>query len=176
MKSQQNTFRIVHVIRAKRCCMARAFVRFTVGLSITALLCGAGSAQSYPGGMPTTSAPNGTYTAPAGGYSSSTGIGIGVGAAAGAGVLYLVLRHRGLVSGCVQQANDGLSFVEDKSKQTYSLMPGDTDVKSGERVELKGRKVKDDSGTQIFEAKKLVKNLGDCNSLSAATSSHADSR
>lgn len=156
--------------------MARTFVRITVGISITALLCGPVFAQSYPGGTPTTTAPNGTYTAPAGGYSSSTGIGIGVGAAAGAGVLYLVLRHRGLVRGCVQQANDGLSFVDDKSKQIYSLMPGDTDVRSGERVELKGKKVKDDNGTQVFDAKKLVKNLGDCTSLSAAQSSHTDSR
>jgi hypothetical protein len=176
MDFQQNTFRIVRVIRAKRCRMSRTFVRLAVGISITTTLCGAVFAQTYPGGTPTTTAPNGTYTSPSGGYSSSTGIGIGVGAAAGAGVLYLVLRHRGLVSGCVQQAKDGLSFLDDKNKRTYSLMPGDADVKSGERVELKGKKVKDDNGTQIFEAKKLVKNLGDCNSLSAAASSHADSR
>src|SRR4029077_13930406 len=46
-------------------------------------------------------------------YGSGKAIGAGVGAAsAGAGVLFLTMRHRGLVTGCVHADNDGLSLVD----------------------------------------------------------------
>lgn len=104
-------------------------------------------------------------------YGSGKAIGAGVGAAAaGAGVLFLTMRHRGLVTGCVQAGNDGLSLVDDKKHQTYSLMPGNTDLKAGEHVELKGKISKDGSKTRIFEANKVVKDLGSCSMQSAVNS------
>ena len=66
------------------------------------------------------------------------------------------------MTGCVEQANDGLALVDGKNKKTYSLMLDGPALKSGERVVLKGKKLKDAAGTQVFEAKKLVKDLGAC--------------
>lgn len=153
--------------------LSRFLVRLAMGIFASVLLSGVALAQTYPGGTaPMGTAPGGTYTPPAGGYSSSAGIGIGVGAAAGAGVLYLALRHRGMVTGCVEQRGDGLALMDEKHNQTYLLMPGDTGVKVGEQVKIKGKKVKgDDGGAQMFEAKKLIKDLGACNPASAADTS-----
>ena len=132
-----------------------------IGISCTVLLPGPASAQYGSGG--TVSGSNtGGYTPPQGGYGSKTGIGIGVGAAAGAGVLYLALRHRGSVTGCVGQADDGLTLVDAKNEQTYSLMLDGPALKSGQRVVLKGKKLKDAAGTQVFEAQKMVQDLGAC--------------
>ena len=130
--------------------------------TLLALLLSAPSFAQYGGSTGTGSAPS---------YGSGKAIGIGVGAAAGgAGVLYLALRHRGLVTGCIQAGNDGLNLVDEKKHQTYSLMPGSTDLKPGKRVELKGKISKDGSKTQIFEANKVVKDLGSCSTQSAANS------
>jgi hypothetical protein len=104
-------------------------------------------------------------------YGSGKAVGIGVGAAAaGAGVLYLALHHKASLTGCVQRGDDGLSLVDDKNHQTYSLLIGDADLKSGERVELKGKKSKDGSGAQSFQVNKVVKNLGACTMQSADSS------
>jgi len=132
--------------------------RLVSGILVTLFLSGPSFAQ-YGGSTGGGSAPS---------YGSGKAIGLGVGAAAaGAGVLYLTLRHRGLVTGCVQTGNDGLSFVDDKKHQTYSLISGSTDLKPGERVELKGNKSKEKAGTETFRATKIVKNLGDCSTQSA---------
>ena len=96
-------------------------------------------------------------------YGSGKAVGVGVGAAAaGAGVLYLALHHRGSLTGCVQGGDDGLSLVDAKNHQTYSLLTGGTDLKSGERVELRGKRSKDGKGAQTFQVRKVVKNLGGC--------------
>jgi hypothetical protein len=138
-----------------------AVLGLVIGVSFTALLAGPASAQYGSGGTGGGSS-TGVYTPPQGGYSSKTGIGIGVGAAAGAGVIYLALRHRGSVTGCVGQADDGLTLVDAKTKRTYSLMLDGPTLKSGQQVVLKGKKLKDAAGTQVFEAKKMVKDLGAC--------------
>jgi hypothetical protein len=104
-------------------------------------------------------------------YGSGKAIGVGVGAAAaGAGVLYLTLHHRGSLIGCVQNGDDGLNLVDEKKHQTYSLLPGGISLKSGERVELRGKKSKDEKGAQTFQANKVVKNLGACSTESSASS------
>ena len=110
----------------------------------------------------------GTYTAPSGGYGSSgKAIGIGVGAAAGAGLLFLALHHSS-VTGCVQPGEDGLRFVDEKKNTSYSLAAGDVSLKAGERVQLQGKKSKSTSGGETFVAKKLVKDLGSCNTAAPA--------
>jgi hypothetical protein len=132
-----------------------AKTELAIGILFTLLLSGPAFAQ-YPGGGTGSGS-----TAPT--YGSGKAIGVGVGAAAaGAGVLYLTLHHRGSLTGCVQGNDDGLSLVDAKNHQTYSLLPGGTDLKSGERVELRGKRSKDGKGAQTFQVKKVVKNLGDC--------------
>jgi hypothetical protein len=96
-------------------------------------------------------------------YGSGKAIGIGVAAAAAGGVgLYLALHHGSSVTGCVQSGNDGLRLADEKNKKTYSLLPGGTDLKPGEKVELRGKKSNEAGAGQSFQATKLVKNLGDC--------------
>src|ERR1700737_2916889 len=126
-------------------------LRLGLGICLGLFLSSSAFAQ-YPsgggmGGGGTPGTPG--YVPPKGGYGSGRAVGIGVGAAAaGAGVLYLALHHRGSVNGCVKAINDRLSLFDEKTGQTYSLLPGSTDVKSGERVELSGRRSKDAEGTQ----------------------------
>jgi hypothetical protein len=143
--------------------------RLLSGIVVTLILSGPCFAQ-YGGGST-----GGGSTA--GSYGSGKTVGLGVGAAAaGAGVLYLTLRHRGLVTGCVSADNDGLNLVDEKKHQTYSLMPGRTDLKPGERVQVKGKRSKDQAGTQIFEANSVVKNLGACSTQSAVNASLPSSK
>ena len=132
-------------------------ILFTLLLSIPAF------AQYGGGGIGSGS------TAPS--YGSGKAVAVGVGAAAaGAGVLYLTLHHRASLTGCVQNGDDGLSLVDEKKHQTYSLLPGGISLKSGERVELRGKKLKGEKGAQTFQANKVVKNLGACSPESSARS------
>lgn len=134
-------------------------VRLGLAFSAILLLAGTASAQ-YGGTMGGTQA--GTTGTPSYG-SSGKSIGIGVGAAAGgAGLLYLGLRHRGSLGGCVSEANDKLSFTDDKTGTRYSLVSAGDDVKAGERFQLSGRKSTDGQGAATFEVKKVVKDLGAC--------------
>lgn len=149
--------------------------RLALGFSFALLVANQAAAQ-YGGGGGTMGGGTPTYTPPKGGYSSAKGAGIGAGAAAGAGVLFLALHHRGYVAGCVETGEDGLRLLDEKKNRSYALLPGDVYLKPGQRVELKGRKSKNESGTQTFEAKKLVKDLGACGASSPASESHEAGR
>ncbi|HZO99096.1 MAG TPA: hypothetical protein VFD30_02265 [Terriglobia bacterium] len=127
----------------------------TLGLTLT------GFAQTYPGPGSMGGGGNGTYN-PNGGYKSSTGIAIGAAAAAGVAVAYLALHNRGTVSGCVETADGGPQLVDPKNKRTYALIPGSADLKPGERVSLKGRKIRSDNGEMSFEVQEVKKDYGPC--------------
>ena len=57
---------------------------------------------------------------------------------------------------------DGDKFVSDKDDRTYTLVNKQEALKPGERVELKGKKTKDDSGELALEVHKMSKDLGSC--------------
>ena len=142
--------------------------RVLLAAAVAALAAGHAVAQ-YPGGGMGGSGGSGggTYT-PGGGYGGSgKAIGIGVGAAAGAGLLFLAM-HKGSVTGCVQPAEDGLRLVDEKKNRSYALVSGDVLLTAGQRVELRGSKAKNTSGVATFTAKKLVKELGPCETASPA--------
>lgn len=129
--------------------MQLRWIQFAVALSLSA---GAAFGQ-YPAG-----------TAP-GGYHSSTGIAIGAGAAAGAGIGYLVLRNhnRGKVTGCLQSSDNGGTLLDDSKKNTYALINvSAVPLKTGERVQLKGKSIRRSSGTPAFEVHGLIKDYGPC--------------
>lgn len=127
-------------------------IRLASGILLSLLLCGSAFAQY--GGSTGSAAPS---------YGSGKKVAAGVGAAAvGTGVLYLALHNRGSLTGCVQGSEDTLSLVDKKNHQTYSLVPGGAGLKSGQLVELKGKRSKDSKGTQTFQVSKVVKNLGAC--------------
>jgi hypothetical protein len=96
-------------------------------------------------------------------YGNGKAIGIGVGAAAGGAIaLYVVMHRASTISGCVERGDDGLRLTDTKRRQTLSLVSGSADIKSGERVELKGKIFKDKNGSQSFRTTKVVKDLGTC--------------
>jgi hypothetical protein len=143
---------------------ARNLTRFVLGVALVLTVSAAVFAQ-YPGGTTGaggTATSGGVYTAPKGGYSSSTGAAIGAGAAAGLVAGYLVLRHRRSMVGCVEKSADGIRLVSEKNKKTYTLDAGNLDLRTGDRVRLKGKKKKTSSGMTEFSARKLVKDYGSC--------------
>jgi len=102
-------------------------------------------------------------------YGNGKAIGIGVGAAAaGAAGLYLLMHHGSSVTGCVLSADDGLRLADDSGKRSFSVMPNGAALVPGEHIRLRGKIIKEQDGTEVFEAKKLVKNLGTCGPQSAA--------
>jgi hypothetical protein len=160
----------------------RGAIQLAAGISLALALAGPASAQYGGGGMGSGTGSTGMgstgtgstgYGSPS--YGSGKAIGIGVGAAAGgAAVLYLALHHAGIVTGCVQSGDDGLTIVDDKNK-SYRLMPGGADLVPGERVELRGKKSQPGPTGASFQPKKLVKNLGSCGKPAASASDPSSS-
>ena len=109
--------------------------------------------------MGTGSAPS--YGTP--GYGNGKAIGIGIGAAAAAvGAVYLIRHHRGPVNGCVTTTSDDrLTILDEKTGETYALRASDVDIRAGERVELKGKRFRDETGVESFEVRK-ARDLGAC--------------
>ena len=108
-----------------------------------------------------TGVPGGGSTAPS--YSHGKAIGIGVGAAALAvGAVYLITHHQSKVTGCVRMGDDGIYLNEDKTGHILAIAPGDADVRTGERLQLKGRMKKNATGGETFFAKTVAKDLGSC--------------
>lgn len=158
-------------------------VRFAIVFSLACIMVskaaaqyGGGGGASGGGGTNGSGSGSGTYTPPKGGYSSATGATIGAGAAAGATALILALHYRGRVNGCVQPGEEGLRLLDENKNKSYALIPGDVRVNPGQRVQLKGQKSKNGAGDQTFKAKKLLKDLGTCNSPSPESSKAAAGR
>jgi hypothetical protein len=91
----------------------------------------------------------------------------------GAGILAAYLgyrmdhpRHQALIVGCTAQADGTMTLVEDNTQILYSLAPVPKKVRAGQRVTLRGRKKSDPSGKNLFQARKLVKDEGPCESQS----------
>jgi hypothetical protein len=117
-------------------------------------------------GTPTSS---GTYSPSGRSYGHGAAIGAGVGAAAiGVGVIYLMTHRASKISGCVGASDDGLNLTDDRTKKTVMLVPGNTDVKAGDRVELKGKFTKNATGDQRFLVKTVAKDFGECHTQAAA--------
>lgn len=156
--------------------LIRTLVQLAAGMCLTLLLSSTVFAQ-YGGGGGTGGGTTGGgtgpgYVPPKGGYGSGAAIGIGAGAAAGAGVLFLALHHHGAVTGCVQSSSDGMVLVDDKKNTSYTIVPGGIALKAGERMRLRGKKSGED-GVAKFQAKKVVKDLGACDSAAAAIPAHS---
>ena len=87
-------------------------------------------------------------------------------AAVAVGVLVTVLivhyksRQRA-ITGCVNLGANGLSVMDEKDKQSYTLSGDTAGVKAGDRMMLKG-KVKHNGKTLVFESQKIIRDFGAC--------------
>lgn len=123
--------------------------QLTGGLLFVQLLTGPAVAQYGGPGAPT--------------YGTGKAVAVGaVAAGAGAGILYMTLHHRGSLTGCVEGSDPTMRLVDAKKHQIFSLLPGGANLKSGMRVEVRGKKTKDQEGTQAFRVSRVVKTLGNC--------------
>jgi hypothetical protein len=98
----------------------------------------------------------GTSTPSYGSKGAAIGGAVG-GAAAGAGLLYWYRHTHATLVGCV--GDDGTTLLNEKDNHSYALVNNGSTLKPGQRVELKGKKVKSGSA---FEVKKLNKEYGSC--------------
>jgi hypothetical protein len=63
-------------------------------------------------------------------------------------------QNQAKLQGCVTE--DGDKFVSEKDNQTYNLANNQNEsLKSGQRVELLGKKSRNEAGEPTFEVKKL---------------------
>ena len=90
--------------------------------------------------------------------------------AAGAGLFYF-LHHKpqkdqkltqSSVVGCVQKTDEGIFLRNEKDHLTYGIISDTVDLKNGERVELSGRKFKDNNGKLRVDVDALVQDYGPC--------------
>jgi hypothetical protein len=92
------------------------------------------------------------------------GVIAGAGAAIGIGVYYAI-NHSRSIKGCVATGPNGLELLNEGDQKTFILQGITADVKSGDRVSVKGKKaknVKGSSGKPTFLVEKLKKDFGAC--------------
>jgi hypothetical protein len=66
------------------------------------------------------------------------------------------------ITGCIVSGTDGFTLQNEKDKKAYRLSGESAALKAGERVSVKGKKVKDSSGKSSFRVEKLTKDFGTC--------------
>jgi hypothetical protein len=114
--------------------------------------------------------PQGVGPAPGGNIGASNGeiAGVLVGAGAAVAVIVIVIYHEThkhhKITGCVSSGADRLSVVNEKDNKVYILSGESGSLRAGERVTLKGRKLKDSSGAPGFRVEKLERDYGACHS------------
>lgn len=88
----------------------------------------------------------------------------GVGAAIGIGIYY-AFNHSHSIRGCAVSGPNGLELQNEGDQKTFLLQGITPDLKSGDRVRVKGKKVKTakgSTGTPNFLVEKLAKDYGPC--------------
>jgi hypothetical protein len=94
-------------------------------------------------------------------------VGIIAGAAAAVTVVGVLIYREALkhpsITGCVATDADGLNLKNEKDNQIYILSGDPTALRVGERVTVKGKKLKDSGGKASFQVEKLTKDYGACN-------------
>lgn len=68
------------------------------------------------------------------------------------------------ITGCVVSAANGLSITDEKDREIYALSGNTADIKSGDRIRLRGRKLKlkGSDKTPVWEAHDVTQDFGVC--------------
>jgi hypothetical protein len=66
------------------------------------------------------------------------------------------------ITGCLASVPDGLVLQNERDKKVYALSGDSSALKAGERVTVKGKKIKDASGKPSLQVEALTKNFGTC--------------
>jgi hypothetical protein len=79
-------------------------------------------------------------------------------------VLVIHYSKKRAITGCVISGESGMTLTDQKDKQTYTLSGDTTDIKLGDRMKLKGKKVKPKGPDKalVWEASQVSKNYGAC--------------
>ena len=90
-----------------------------------------------------------------------------VGTAAAVVVVTVLVIHyskKRAITGCVVSGQSGMTLVDEKDNQTYMLSGDTTGIKPGDRMKLKGKKVKPKAPDKTlgWEARQVSKNYGAC--------------
>lgn len=97
--------------------------------------------------------------------------GAAIGAAAVIGVTVFTIyhfSHRGhSLRGCVASSPGGLQLINEGDQQPYDLTGATATIKPGDRVRVKGKKIKSDPNHRQFVVEKLSKDYGACRATPA---------
>ncbi len=77
-------------------------------------------------------------------------------------LVYHETHKHASITGCLAAVPDGLVLQNEKDKKVYALSGDSSALKAGERVTVKGKKVKDSSGKPSLQVEALTKNFGAC--------------
>jgi hypothetical protein len=77
-------------------------------------------------------------------------------------LVYHETHKHASITGCIVPGTDGLTLQNEKDKRAYALSGDSGALKAGERVTIKGKKVKDSAGKYSFRVEKLSKDFGTC--------------
>jgi hypothetical protein len=77
------------------------------------------------------------------------------------GVYYAMHRNRSL-KGCAVGSAGGLELTKEGTQESYRLIGEIQGIKSGDRVHVSGKNVKDESKGKSFIVTKLAKDYGAC--------------
>ena|ERR1700730_1558474 len=66
------------------------------------------------------------------------------------------------ITGCVASGADGLTLQNEKDKRVYALSGDSAALKAGERVTVKGKKIKNSAGKPSFQVERLTRDFGSC--------------
>ena len=94
-------------------------------------------------------------------------VGIGAAAAAIVVVVIIVAVHysaKRSITGCVAASGNGMTITDENNKQVYALSGDTLGIKPGDRMKLKGQKMKSAGPDKIlgWEATKVSKDFGVC--------------
>jgi hypothetical protein len=91
---------------------------------------------------------------------------VAVGAAVAIIVVVVAVHYskKRAITGCVVSGTNGLRITDEKDREVYALSGNTSNIKSGDRVKLRGKKLKSKGSdkTAVWEAREVTQDFGVC--------------